>query len=200
MIELCVACKKEVVGIIDNQLKDEYFGYPVLGSDNDAVDIIKRYRDIPVVITPDNPLTRERLVKYYSGIGFNFSTLIHPMAVISRYARIGDGVVIQNGVNISVNVEITDHVKVNFFANVMHDSKIGRYTTIAPNAVILGRVRVGELCYIGANSTILPDLEISSHTTIGAGAVVVDDIINAGVYVGVPAKEIRHRSKGQEVG
>lgn len=42
------------------------------------------------------------------------------------------------------------------FSNIIHDSQILKYTTIAPNAVILGRVKISELCYIGSNSTILP--------------------------------------------
>ena len=36
----------------------------------------------------------------------------------------------------------------------INETVIGEFTTIAPNAVILGNVSIGNRCYIGANSTI----------------------------------------------
>lgn len=74
----------------------------------------------------------------------------------------------------------------------MHDTFIGKYTTIAPNASVMGRVRIGSECYIGANSTILPEISICDSVIVGAGAVVVKDILTPGTYVGVPARLIEH--------
>jgi acetyltransferase-like isoleucine patch superfamily enzyme len=50
-------------------------------------------------------------------------------------------------------------------------------TTVAPNAVILGKVKIGKCCYIGSNATILPNITISDNVVIGAGAVVTKNII-----------------------
>ena len=69
----------------------------------------------------------------------------------------------------------------------MHNSVVSDYTTIAPNAVILGNVKINELCYIGSNATILPNLSICSNVVVGAGAVVTKSINKAGTYAGVPA-------------
>ena len=73
----------------------------------------------------------------------------------------------------------------------MHDTVIGDFSTIAPNAAIMGRVRIGERCYIGANATIIPEITICPDTIIGAGAVVNKSIKEPGTYVGVPAKRIK---------
>ena len=81
-------------------------------------------------------------------------------------------------------------VKINVSANIMHDCFIGDFTTIAPNAVILGNVNIGSRCYIGANSTILPNLQITNDVIIGAGSVVTKSIINKGTYVGIPANKL----------
>lgn len=189
-IELCLACKKKIVGIIDNTLKNKYFGYDIIGSDADAHELYKKYGDIPIIISVDEPLRRKKLVNYYSQAGFTFTKLLHPGAFISLSTNIGKGVVIHNGVSISVNAVIDDHVRLNTFANIMHDSQIGKFTTVAPNAVVLGRVKINEMCYIGANSTILNDRTIHANTVIGAGAVVTKDIDKSGTYIGVPAKRI----------
>ena len=71
----------------------------------------------------------------------------------------------------------------------MHDVTVSEFVTIAPNAVVLGRVSIRSNSYVGANSTILPALLIDYNTTIGAGAVVTKDTEKDSVVVGVPAKK-----------
>jgi sugar O-acyltransferase (sialic acid O-acetyltransferase NeuD family) len=193
LIELCNVCEKEIVGIIDNRIKESFLGYEILGADRDAKKIFLKYDKTSAIVVPDNPKVRKRLVESFSKIGFRFSTLLHPAANISKYAKLGNGVVINFGVNISANAVIGDFVKVNTSANVMHDAHIGNYTTLAPNSVILGRVCIEELCYIGSNSTILPGLRIGSCSIIGAGSVVTKDVKNGTTVAGNPAKIIRSR-------
>lgn len=71
----------------------------------------------------------------------------------------------------------------------MHDCQIGKYTTIAPNAVILGRVKILQLCYIGSNSTILPEKIIRRKSIAGAGAVVTKDVKKNKVVIRNSGKE-----------
>lgn len=193
IIELCEICNKKIIGIIDNKLKNQYLGYRILGNDKMVSYLYKEFSNIPIVVTPDIPEVRKKLFEYYSNIGFKFCNLIHPKANISKYANIGEGVVIQNGVNISANVFVEDFVKINIYANVMHDSQIGKYTTIAPNAVILGRVKISQLCYIGSNSTLLPELNIGKNSVIGAGAVVTKDVGSKITVIGNPARTIKRK-------
>jgi acetyltransferase-like isoleucine patch superfamily enzyme len=70
----------------------------------------------------------------------------------------------------------------------MHDNVIGNFTTIAPNAVLLGYVTTGECAYLGANSTILPNTKIGTEAIVGAGAVVTRDVPRSTIVKGVPAK------------
>ena len=191
MIELCKAAKKNIIGIIDNNMTTEYMNIKILGSDKDAEKIIANYRNVPFVITPDSPRIREKLFLHYTNLGAQFATIIHPNANISLTAKIGIGTIIQLGTNISANVNLGDFVKVNTMANVMHDSNVGNFTTIAPNAVILGKVNINNYCYIGANSTILPNIHIAKNAIVGAGAVVTKNISKSTVMVGVPAKELK---------
>lgn len=190
MIELCEEAGFNIVGIIDNELTGEYFGYPVIGTDNDAFSLYKQYSNCQVVITPDSPRLRKKLADVYRAAGFSFATIIHPAATVSRFSTIGEGTVVQRGVNVSANTKIGNFCKLNIGCNVMHDNVIGDYATIAPNSVLLGYVSVGALGYIGANSTILPKISIDKQCTIGAGAVVTKNVQPNLVVAGVPAKEL----------
>ncbi len=188
MIELCELCNIKIVGIIDNDIHKEYPQYSILGTDNDAARLYSKYHSVPVVITPDSPNIRKKLVDYYSSIGYSFLSVISPKAEISKSSLLGKGVVIQSGVNISSNANVGDFVKLNTNSNIMHDCKIEGFTTVAPNAVLLGRVKVGSSCYIGANSTILPDVIIHKKAVVGAGSVVVKNVEKGKTVKSVPAK------------
>lgn len=188
IIELCEECGLNVVGIIDNELHDTYYGVPIIGKDEDAARLFSQYGGCKVIITPDSPKIREKLVNLYKTIGYKFATVISPLAHISKYAKIGEGTVIQAGVNVSTATKIGCFCKLNSYSNVMHDNVIGDFTTIAPNAVLLGRVTTGKASYIGANSTILPNTSIGSSSIVGAGAVVTKDVTNNVIVKGVPAK------------
>jgi len=190
VVELCEICNFRIVGIVDNQLTGEFMGYPILGADETAQTSLKAHRGVPLVLSPDKPAVRERLAIYYTNLGCTFASLISPRAIVSRTATLGRGVLIQSGVNISCSVVVGDFVRLNTFSNVMHDVTIGAYTTVAPNAVLLGRVRVGERCYLGSNCTVLPERTVGGGATVGAGAVVTKDVPEATVVTGIPAQPL----------
>jgi len=190
IIELCEVCNKEIIGIIDNSSHKSFYGYKLLGSDNRAKELYGKYKDISLIVTPDAPSIRKKLVQYYSEVGYKFGSLIHPNSNVSKYVKLGKGVVIQSGVNVSSNVIVGDFVKININANIMHDCIIGAYSTLAPNSVVLGRVKIDEFCYIGANATILPDMEINKRAVVGAAAVVTHNVAKSKTVIGNPAREL----------
>jgi len=188
IIELCEEIGYKIIGIIDNNLQETYWGYPIIGTDDMIKNLTRKYKNIPLVITPDLTSIRKKLFLEYSKYGFEFETIISPMARISKSSIIGTGAIIQHQVNVSSNVRIGIFAKLNVGCNIMHDSTIGNFVTIAPNAVILGRVNVGDSTYIGANSTILPDKSIGENVIVGAGAVVTKNFDSNSIIKGIPAK------------
>lgn len=165
-VELCELCDKQIVGIIDSCEAESFMGYPVLGSDDDASSIYSAHPDCGIVISPDSSKVKRKLSQIYSNAGFGFVSLISPKATISRTAKIGNGVIIQSGVNVSSSSVVGDFCKLNFNCNIMHDVMVGEYSIIAPNAVILGRAKIGSDTYIGANSTILTDTCVPEATHV----------------------------------
>ena len=174
-IELCQEAGFDIVGIVDNQIKGDFCGIPIIGTDDDAIRLHEENPSCGVVITPDSPRLKEKLMEVYQSAGFSCPTVISPLAHISKSAIIQKGTLIQAGVNISSNVHVGMMVKLNFNVNVMHDVKIDDFCIIAPNAILLGRSSVHTSSYIGANSIIFPDVCVPKLSNVKPCTVVSND-------------------------
>lgn len=188
MIEVCEDAGFEIVGIIDNKETGEYYGVPVIGTDDDAKQLKNHYPNVPAVISPFMPEVRKKLYELYASLGYRFATVISPKATISRFSTIGEGTVILNGVNVAANTHIGRFVKLNTMCNIMHDNVIGDFVTVSPNALTLGYVTIEEDAFLGGNCTILPYKKVGSGATVGAGAVVTKNVASGQVVKGNPAK------------
>ncbi|MCQ2340685.1 MAG: acyltransferase [Paludibacteraceae bacterium] len=58
-----------------------------------------------------------------------------------------------------------------------------------------GRVIIGEYVQLGAHCLVFPNLTIGTGSVVGALSLVTKDIPSWGIYVGIPAKYLRERSK-----
>jgi acetyltransferase-like isoleucine patch superfamily enzyme len=75
---------------------------------------------------------------------------------------------------------------------ISHDDIIDDYTCITGGVCISGGVKVGRLCYLGTNSTIIGNVEIGECCLIGMGSVVLENVPHNSVFVGNPARFLRH--------
>lgn len=189
IIELCNDLGYESIYVIDR--KDVGLNTLYIGNDNEVETQLPRVEFFEFCITPDLPKVRKAIFDKFYKYNIRFGTLKSGGSKISKTSKIERGCVIQYGAYISSNVVLSSFVKVNVNACVMHDSKIGSFTTLAPSCTILGRVTIGEMCYIGSSATILPEISICDNVTIGAGAVVTKSISESGTYAGVPARKLK---------
>jgi UDP-3-O-[3-hydroxymyristoyl] glucosamine N-acyltransferase len=90
------------------------------------------------------------------------------------------------------DTEIGDGVKLDNQIQIGHNCVIGRHTAIAAMAGIAGSTRVGERCMIGGKVGIVGHIRIADDVTVAAGANVLASLERAGVYSGaIPADESR---------
>lgn len=121
-----------------------------------------------------------------------FMSAIHPSAVISPSAKIGEGTVVMAGAVINADAVIGNHCIVNTGATVDHDCIVEDYCHVAPGVHISGGTNVGEGTWIGVGSSVIQCLNIGKNCMIGAGSVVVKDIPDNVTAFGCPAKVIKN--------
>jgi len=86
---------------------------------------------------------------------------------------------------------IGDGVKLDNLIQIGHNVHIGAHTAIAGCTGIAGSTRIGKHCMIGGAASIVGHLDIADRVVILAGAVVTRSILQAGTYGGHPAQDNR---------
>lgn len=135
-----------------------------------------------MIISIGNNNIRKRISE--SGIAREYGTAIHPSAIVSPFAEIGEGTVIMQGAIIQAGAKVGKHCIINTGATVDHDCTIGDYAHISPNATLCGNVTIGEGSQIGVGASIIPGITVGKWSLICAGSVVTTDIPNKCVAAG----------------
>lgn len=134
------------------------------------------------------PLGRMALYRKFKARGFTFATVIHPSAVVSSYAIIGEGCQIMAGAVIQPCSVIGNNTIINSRASVDHDCVIGEHSHLAPGVTVSGGVTIGNAVHLGVGASVIQGVTIGSNSLIGAGSVVVTNVPENSEYLGVPAR------------
>lgn len=177
----------EVIGkkidwiVDDNDEVKELLGYEVKRNEG-------RYD--AAIVSIGNCQIRKRVVE---SLDVNsWETAIHPSAVISPHASVGEGTVIMAGALVNSCAIVGKHNIINTGASVDHDVKLGDFVHIAPHATVTGSVVIGDGTWIGAGTVIRQGITIGRNCMIGAGSVVVKDIPDNVTAFGCPCRVMKY--------
>ena len=192
LIEDINKIKKEwnLLGYIAPNVSTKNGKYSVIGDDDW---LIKQATPIYVAFGFGNPNLIEKLYKkLQSNKNLFFPNLIHPN-VIGDWEKIemGVGNIICASNTLTTDIKIGNFNVINLDCTIGHDTIIRNYNVINPSVNISGGVILNNNILIGTNATILQYHKIESNVIIGASPLVTKDIVESGVYVGVPVKKIR---------
>lgn len=166
--------------IDDNQNVNELAGRQVLHSAEGCS---------PIIVSIGVNRIRKMIVERLGDV--EFATAIHPSAVISPSANIGEGSVVMAGAVINAGAVIGKHCIVNTGATIDHDVVLGDYVHVAPGVNISGATSVGEGTWVGVGSCVIQCLNIGKNCMIGAGSVVVKDIPDNVTAFGNPCRVVK---------
>lgn len=143
-----------------------------------------------VVVAIGHCRIRQDKIGLLRAAGAPLVTLIHPRAVVSPYAQVGQGTVIFAGAVVNVDARIGEGGIINTGATIDHDCVLGDAVHISPGANLAGGTVVGDRSWIGIGSSVKQLIVIGADVIVGAGASVVKNIPDGLTVVGVPAANL----------
>lgn len=191
VLELLDALGVEVAGLADFSLEAApVLGRRVIVTLDELATLPARGVRAAVVAIGGNAarLTRGDQAK---AAGLALPVIIHPAAIVSPSAEIGEGAQVMARGFIGPKAMLGRLALVNTGAIVEHECVVGEAAHVAPGAVLAGGVRIGRLAMIGANAAVIPMRSVGDEAVVGAGGAVVRDVAAGARVGGVPARALR---------
>lgn len=184
----------EIIGFLNDFEKGPINDYPVLGKiDNLTVGDFLKDDDVYFLYTLISTKLNYKYLHKLTDLQIpseRFATIIHPTAVVSKFATIGHGVSIQPFVSVGPNVKIGNHVQIYAQVLVGHNATLDNYSYVANNSCIGAHVHLKEGAYLGTNCSLLENVTIGQWALVGIGSVVLRDVTDYTKVVGNPARVI----------
>ena len=155
----------------DYNLEKYYNSYhyekPVLG---DLDTYVPQENDYFLIGVSNNEF-RKKIISTIFDKGAKFYTLVHPTAVVSRDAIIGEGCTIAPFCVVGPNTNIGKYNLLTSYTAISHDCILGDNNTFS-SVIVCGRVKIGNNNTFYIRSTVQPDLRIGNNNVIAAGMIV----------------------------
>ena len=185
----------EIVGLLDADKAlwgTDVLGVRVLGDDSFLPQLYEQgIREAFIGVgSVGNPGVRVGVYENARKHGFRIVSAIHPNAVVSTSAQIGEGATVMAGAVINADARLGDNVIVNTGAIVEHDCVIGNHAHISVNATLAGAAKVGERVHVGAGAIVKQCITVGERAVIAMGAVVVNNVEAGATVQGTPAVRV----------
>jgi len=195
IIDLLEALKLPIAGLYhydDSRTGEKVLGYSIVGSNAELFE----KRDLSglrfALSMGDNDI-RMNLGAEIRRLGGRLPPLIHPSAMVSRHAFLGEGTVASANSTVAPNVTIGRDVHVGYGVVVSHDATVEDGCFVGPNSTVGAYTTLCRGVFVGLASAILPKkgLTVGAGALIGGGSVVTKSVPAGITVLGNPARPLQ---------
>lgn len=193
-MDLAESCGFTVAGLYHfekGRTGEVYFGHAIIGTNDELFSQDLRGKNFAISV--GNNEIRAKLYEKIVERHGNVVTLIHPWAVVSRYATIGSGVCVHALSVVSADTIIGNDCVISHNSLVTHGVRMGNHCFMASNIVLGAYTEMKDYSFIGSGATIISAKAkvLGAHSVIGAGAVVTKPVEDNSTVAGCPARVIQ---------
>ena len=190
--EIVRATGATLAGFVDDGVAagTEVLGARVLG----GIEWLLAQPQAAVALGVGTNSTRARVAERLVAAGHLLPTWVHPSALISPTASLGDGTVVMPRVVVNAEARVGIGVILNTGCVVEHQCEIGDYVHLSPAVALGGDCRIGARTHVGINATLVQLIHVGADCVVGAGAVVIRHVGDGQTVAGVPAKPLPPRA------
>lgn len=136
-----------------------------------------------------SPAGRRAVAERMKKRGASFVGLIHPKAVISDSARIGEAFIAYPYSVVGADVEIGDFVNL-LSSSIGHGARLGDFVSVSSYCHVSSGARLGSGTELGSHACVLDGVTLGANVFLGAGAFAAEDFPGNVRLWGNPAKVI----------
>lgn len=180
----------DLLGFIDDDPAMEGLvlnGVPVLGG---TEWLVAHKDEVFCSVTIGLVDTRVKVCRRLADEGVRFVTLIDPSASIGNTVTIGQGCIVNENCELTVNIVVGDFVYLNSDTCLGHDDVVGDFTICNPHVQISGACTIGEGVTIGGMSFLAQGAKVGDYAVIAPGSVVYGRVKDHVHVMGNPARRI----------
>ncbi|MDR0678348.1 MAG: hypothetical protein LBF44_02310, partial [Holosporaceae bacterium] len=144
-----------IIGILDNHLKigTSILDYEIVGNDGNIKDFTQKAMGFMITIGQMKTAeTRMTIFNRLKNLRAKISTIISPLAYVSRHASIGEGTIVMHHALINANARVGKNCIINSKALIEHDAVVADHCHISTAAIVNGGAKIKESSFVGSNS------------------------------------------------
>jgi sugar O-acyltransferase (sialic acid O-acetyltransferase NeuD family) len=186
VLDALQVAEANVIGVLDGSPPGSLvLGVPVLGAPGAWAQFAAPGR---AFVLSHGPAERRALAAEIRAAGASIAGVLHPAAVVSPHATLGEGAIVLAGAVVAPDAVIGELSIINASSSIDHDCVLGAAVQFGPGVTLAGVVHIGDEAFLGVGATVMPGVKIGARAVVGAGAVVIRDVPEGATVVGNPAK------------
>jgi sugar O-acyltransferase (sialic acid O-acetyltransferase NeuD family) len=164
----------QIAGLVGSQseINAKCFGYSVIATDNDLVELRKDYDYAFVAVGQiKTPESRIEIYRKLVQLDFKLPIIVSPRAYVSKFSSLNSGTIVMHDALINAGAIVGQNCIINTKALIEHDVVVEDHCHISTGAIINGAAVVKTGTFVGSNAVTKQEVHTKEFDFIKAGSV-----------------------------